>query len=620
MNRLNLQKIDCLTLLLLLLWCTAVGHAQMRDWPTRQLDNTRSGWNDQETTLTQASVLQNGLRVAVRIPVMGDARGMEAQPLIATNVPTAAGTHDVMFLPSMANVVRAVDAHDGTGIWQITLGTPVTGSAQIDMHGINDHWGAVGTGYFYRPLMRFLQVAWISRDGSGSPASGRYTLFQINAADGTFAAAPLELQGTDTSLWKQRMGAAVQVLNGRPYLHVGHSSVFETAGGLTGGMSAIDITANKVIAEWKTTAGLWGAGGGVYLGPDGVLRFVTGNGLFDPSKGWYGESGMELQFTGTAYKVLGNFTPWTDFQMTGQASPPAVKLSGASLVTEDLKPSGGTMPGMASASLRNATLKATVDERGVPLMLVFPANAQGDNSDQDWGSAPMACIDAIKVCVAAGKHGVAYVMRMGAFGHTTAATVGTPANYGGLIGSRCAFVTASHGNGTSCMPADPRQLNSLPNGFTVHQHAPPVVFFDPLLKKWCVLFWGENSRLHKWTVDADGTLTFVAEGMEYASTDSRGNAPGGMPGGFGCGSSNGQNPDTYLAAYSIPYNDANARLSAGRLLVYDPIHLDETGHLKVLWDSQRFGIPYTHNKFMPCAIDGGQIVLPDYAGSVMIFR
>src|ERR1035438_4588087 len=39
--------------------------------------------------------------------------------------------HDVMVLPSMANIVRCVDAHDGAALWSVTLGTPVNGNTAI---------------------------------------------------------------------------------------------------------------------------------------------------------------------------------------------------------------------------------------------------------------------------------------------------------------------------------------------------------------------------------------------------------------------------------------------------------------------------------------------------------
>src|SRR5450631_1309331 len=83
---------------------------QMQPWLTRSSDNSRSGWNSKETALTQASVKARGVSLKTVVPVMGDARGMEAQPLILTDVTTPRGKRDVMILPSMANVVRGVDA------------------------------------------------------------------------------------------------------------------------------------------------------------------------------------------------------------------------------------------------------------------------------------------------------------------------------------------------------------------------------------------------------------------------------------------------------------------------------------------------------------------------------
>ena len=147
-----------LSLVLTALASPAMLSAQMVQWVTRSADNARSGWNSHETVLTQASIQNRGLVRVTTIPVIGDARGMEAQPLILPNVNTARGLRDVMVLPSMANVVRGVDAHDGSGIWQVSLGVPVNGSKAIDMHQINDHWGCLSTGVIDPDLKRLYQV------------------------------------------------------------------------------------------------------------------------------------------------------------------------------------------------------------------------------------------------------------------------------------------------------------------------------------------------------------------------------------------------------------------------------------------------------------------------------
>src|SRR6266478_4402387 len=93
---------------------TCVAQSTMVPWLTRSADNSRSGWNPHETLLTQSAVEAKGIVRATIIPVIGDARGMEAQPLILPKVNTTRGTRDVMVLPSMADVVRGVDARDGS--------------------------------------------------------------------------------------------------------------------------------------------------------------------------------------------------------------------------------------------------------------------------------------------------------------------------------------------------------------------------------------------------------------------------------------------------------------------------------------------------------------------------
>jgi len=128
--------------------------------------------------------------------------------------------------------------------------------------------------------------------------------------------------------------------------------------------------------------------------------------------------------------------------------------------------------------------------------------------------------------------------------------------------------------------------------------------------------WGENSQLHKWAVSSTGNLTYVAQSNEYASADVRENPPGGMPGGFCSGSSNGTDPNSAILVCTIPYGDANAQVVNGRLVVYDPVHLAADGSLKVLWDSQNWAIQFLFNKFDPPVIDGGQIYVANYNGGV----
>jgi hypothetical protein len=621
--------LTCTSLLALTHECMA--QSTMVPWLTRSADNARTGWNEHETQLTQASVETKGIVRAAIIPVIGDARGMEAQPLILPNVQTARGMRDVMVLPSMADIVRGVDAHDGTGIWQVTLGMPITGSQSIDSHQINQFWGCLSTGVIDPDTKRLYQVCWASPDKTGNPQTGRYFMFVLNVADGNQVAPAVLIEGKsgtqdfNAAMRKQRSSLVETNINGVKTVFGCSGTINETQAEVASGYCfAFDVASNTVSAMLAMTAGegagVWMAGQGAPADAQGFLYVLTGNGDFDGVSQW-GESFLKLKYTppsgGAAAKleVVGHWTPWTDFARTGQKAKLATKLAGVSSPSEAIKPVGGGM----SMSLRNAKLVPMVNERGKPVLLVFPDMASGNWSDEDWGSAGPACIFAIGVCVATGKDGIAYPMKTDKLGGTTLADLKEPKTNCAKLAAPPVWLTMSPGPVDPC-PADPRKLNFFPNGDTAHLHMTPVQFFDPVLKSWTIFVWGENSQLHKWSVSSAGKLTYIAQSNEFASVDMRGNPPGGMPGGFCSGSSNGGDPDSAILVCTIPYGNANANVVNGRLLVYDAVHLATDGSLKVLWDSQRFAVTFLFNKFDPPVIDGGQIYVPNYNGGVDLYR
>jgi hypothetical protein len=608
-----------------------VSQSPMVPWLTRSADNSRSGWNQHETQLTQASVESKGILRATIIPVIGDARGMEAQPLILPNVKTARGTRDVMVLPSMADVVRGVDAHDGSGIWQVTLGTPITGSQSIDSHQINQFWGCLSTGVIDADTQRLYQVCWVSPDKTGNPQTGRYFMFVLKVADGTPVVLPVLIQGKsetqdfNAAMRKQRSSLVETNVNGVKTVFGCSGTIFETQAGVASGYCfAFDVASNTVSAMLAMTAGegagVWMAGQGAVADAQGNLYVLTGNGDFDGATQW-GESFLKLKYTPSSggapasLQVVDHWTPWTDLVRSGQARLPATKLAGQSAPSEAVKPVGSRM----NLSLKDATLVANINERGKPVLLVFPKMASGNWSDEDWGSAGPACIFSIGVCVATGKDGIAYPIKTANLGGTTPADLGNAKANCAKLAAPPVWLTMSPGPVDPC-PADPTTLNFFPEGDTAHLHMTPVQFFDPILKSWTIFAWGENSQLHKWAVSSTGKLTYIAQSNEFASADVRGNPPGGMPGGFCSGSSNGADPNSAILVCTIPYGDANAQVVNGRLLVYDAVHLAADGSLKVLWDSQRFAITFLFNKFDPPVIDGGQIYVPNYNGGVDLYR
>ena len=555
------RRLSCLLTASCLFATQAFG--QMVPWLTRSADNARTGWNARETVLTADAVERGGIVRATIVPVIGDARGLEAQPLILPGVATPKGTRDVMLLPSMANVVRGVDAHDGSGIWQITLGAPVIGSTHIDMHFINQHWGCLSTGVIDPDLKRLYQVCWISPDGSGKPETARWRLFAINVGDGTQAMAPVEIGGKslgqdfNAAMRKQRASLVETNVRGRKTIFGCAGTIHETSAGSNGFCFAFDVASGRQSAILAMTAGqgagIWMAGQGIVADAAGDLYVLTGNGDFDGKSQW-GESLLKLRYTPPApnraagLRVVDHWTPWTDTARSGGARPPAMKMSGMSAPSEDLhEPVGGgmTMP------LASAALTPTVDRSGRPMLLVFPRIATGKWADEDWGSAAPACVFSIGVCIAAGKDGIGYPVRTANMGGTQPGDLADPKKNCALLAGPPVWLTTDPGARDAC-PADPMTLNFFPNGNTAHLHMTPVQFFDPMLNAWTLFVWGENGKLRKWKISPAGALSLVAEGHEYASADVRNEPPGGMPGGFCAGSSNGNAAGSALIAVPFP--------------------------------------------------------------------
>lgn len=598
----------------------------MVPWLTRSGDNQRSGWNNRETVLSQATVGTKGVALKTVVPVYGDARGVEAQPLIVPQVKTPHGTFDVMVLCSMANQCRGVDAFKGTDLWDVTLGTPVTGSRNIDAWGINNFWGALSTGVIDPGDNRFYQVFWASPDGSGSPQSARYYMAVLNVADGSQVVPPVMITGTsqgydfNAAMRKARSSAVLLNQNGVRTVLQCTGTVQETGNGADGFCFAFDTYLNRVTAMTSTTAGegagIWQAGQGPVCDTASTYCYaITGNGDFDGKTQW-GESFVQLKYipptasTQASLTITKGWSPWTDRQRSGQDQAPQGKLAGMSLPSESARPVGAGM----GSPMKNARLVSQVSDQGQPVTLVYPAMATGAWSDEDWGSAGPACIFQIGICVATGKDGLAYPLSVPGFVATT--TPGTKANCA-LLAAPPTWLTMSPGNIDPC-PTDPRTLNFFPNGDTAHLHMTPVQMYDPLLKSWVLFVWGENQQLHKWSVSSTGKLSWVANGHEYASANVRDKPPGGMAGGECSGSSNGGDANSAILVCVAPRGDANKTVTQGDVIIYDPVHLGADGYLKKLWSSADWNWNFTANKFMPPMIDGGQIYVPNYSGGIMV--
>src|SRR5437764_3725235 len=80
---------------------------------TQHNDNTRAGWNDNETALTTRNVNVQQFGKVFTIPVDGD---VYAQPLVVGHA--VGGDRNVVYVATVNNTVYAFDGDNGTVYWQ----------------------------------------------------------------------------------------------------------------------------------------------------------------------------------------------------------------------------------------------------------------------------------------------------------------------------------------------------------------------------------------------------------------------------------------------------------------------------------------------------------------------
>ena len=573
---------------------------------TRAYDNARTGANTHEAVLTAGKVRRDGIRRLYSISLPGDARGVEAQPLVVTGVALPDGTRrDVIYLATMANQVSAFDAANGRPLWHVVLGTPITGSQAIDSHLINDHWGVLSTPVIDPATQTMYVVAWVSPDRS--VANAEHLLYAVRIGDGTLAHPPLSLEGAQYSpghglppqqfksaARKQRASLLLTTVNGVTTVFIGFGTVQETAATSRGWIIACGTAPLAVTASWTSTSrghggGIWHAGSGIAADHAGFLYTITGNGAFDGITD-FGESFVKLQYTPPngnregSLSVVDWWTPWTDHQRT----------AGQVAIARDLP---------TASSFR-----------------AYALNMGEGWDDMDLGSGGPVLVEALGLVVGAGKDGVLYVLDAAHMGKTTVQDLHDPvANYAKLK-SPPIFYTYFPPE-LNPAPPDVRTLNLLYAGRTHHLHGSSAYWDSPELGP-ALYCWGENGNLRAWSVHPDGAVQYLACGAEQASAEAA-VPPGGMSGGMLTLTADPNQAHSGIVWACIPYFDANIRVGPGRLLAYDATQFgnyqDGSKQLRVLWDSQDWNLQFSFNKFNVPVVANGRVIVPTYDGRVDVY-
>ena len=154
--------------------------------------------------LTPDSVRQRGVRRLASFYLPGDARGLEAQPLVAAGVKMPGGeTRDLLICATMSNRVFAFDigSLDDAPVWSQYLGMPVKGSKAIDQYEINDNWGILSTPVIEVERDTLYCVAWVSPDRTVARAG--HLVFALDLRDGHVLHPPL---GSEDATYSPAVG------------------------------------------------------------------------------------------------------------------------------------------------------------------------------------------------------------------------------------------------------------------------------------------------------------------------------------------------------------------------------------------------------------------------------
>src|SRR5882672_11637450 len=176
---------------------------------TQHNDNTRAGWNDNESALTTSNVNVQHFGRVFTLPVDDQ---VYAQPLVVGHVSIGGGVHNVVYVATVANTLYAFDGDDGKLYWQRSFTAPgmrpprntdMTGACGGTYTNFSGNIGIVGTPVIdaARGTMYF-----VARSTTGSTFVQH--LHAVNIVDGS------EIAGSPTAITASYSGNGDGSVNG----------------------------------------------------------------------------------------------------------------------------------------------------------------------------------------------------------------------------------------------------------------------------------------------------------------------------------------------------------------------------------------------------------------------
>ncbi|HEV3092453.1 MAG TPA: hypothetical protein VGX91_13510 [Candidatus Cybelea sp.] len=332
---------------------------------TYHYDTLRTGWNADESTLTQKS-LKNGSFGLLQTVALDDQ--VDAQPLLVPDETIGAGEysgseHDVVYVVTESNTIYAIDATSGTILLSQNLGTPVPMPLGCNNNGPNV--GTTATPVIDQAANVMYVIAY-SLVGSVPT----YTIHELNLSTLTDAVTPVVVSAshklTNGHTYKfaaayQRQRPALLEANGNVYAGFGSFCDYygsQSRGWLLGWQAGTltPLSANRLVDSRATSrkrdfflSSIWMSGDGIAADATGDLYFVTGN---SQPKTYNGDTDIQesvVKVSADLTDLLGIFTPANATRLDDEDGDFG---SGGVL----LLPTTGSGPALATAAGKNGTL------------------------------------------------------------------------------------------------------------------------------------------------------------------------------------------------------------------------------------------------------------------------
>ena len=347
------------------------GGASVLTWHN---DNTRSGLNDQETTLTHAKVNSTDFG---KVGFFATDGKVDAQPLYQPGLTLQGAKHDVLYVATEHGSLYAFDASSSAVLWkksmlgagettsddrgcsQVTPEIGITGTPVID-----PSFGAHGAiflvamskknGNYFQRLHALDAITGAELPGSPVTVSASYPgTGDGNNGSGSVVFTPAQ--------YKERAG--LLLFNGVIYSTWASHCDDRPYGGWIISYDEATLARKNVldIAPNGEGASIWAAGAGPAADARGNIYFLAANGDFDtaldmngfPSQGDYGNAFMKLATTGGTLTVADYFT------MAGAVAENNADEdlgSGGAMLLPDVKDGSGNVKHLAVGAGKDQTL------------------------------------------------------------------------------------------------------------------------------------------------------------------------------------------------------------------------------------------------------------------------